>query len=314
MQKKSVVTIVFFLLLSSAFSLFAQSVSPSKIKLRLNLEKNDHFTISYFAHQDISQVLMETEQNINQTIGMYYTYDVLEADAKSYEIKVTYSRVIFNQDGVTGSTRFDSDSIVETVPPAAKGFAALAGQSFFMTITPMGEVTEVKGIDQMLDNMLVSFEGLDTETRQSLSTSLKNQYGDENTRATMQNLMAIYPRKKVGIGDEWTRVTTINQGFPITMETSYKVKALDQNQATLEVFSKMASNPDVPMEMMGMRLAYQLAGSQQGEILLNPRNGWTIRTSINQDLSGEVNLTSDLLPEGQRWPITMVSEYEIITE
>lgn len=314
MHKKVALNLVLFSFFFSTLALFSQSNSPQKVKLRLNLKKNDHFTIRYFARQDISQVLMETEQNINQTIGMYYTYDVLEADAKSYDIKVTYSRVVFNQEGITGSTRFDSDSVVGDIPLAAKGFAALTGQSFYMTVTPMGEVKEIRGIDQILDNMLMVFENLEPETRNSLSNSLKNQYGDENTQATMQNLMAIYPKKKVGVGDEWSRVTTINQGFPITTETTYKIKSMSDGQVQLEVFSKMASNPDVPMEMMGMRLAYQLAGSQQGEILLNPQNGWTTLSVINQDLSGEVNLISDQLPEGQRWPITMVSEYEVKTE
>ncbi|MEZ4826385.1 MAG: DUF6263 family protein [Bacteroidia bacterium] len=306
--------LLFSILLFSTGTAFSQNPGSEKIKLRLNLKKGDHFTIKYLAQQDISQVIMGTDQNINQTIGLYYSYDVVEATKKSYRLKVTYSRVIFNQEGVTGSTRYDSDSVMAEVPVAAKGFAALTGQSFLMDVTTNGEVTAVEGIDQMLDHMLQSFDNLDNQTRDALSHSLKNQYGDENTRATMQNLMAIYPKKKVGVGDEWKKVATIHQGFPLTLQTTYKIKSIAGDDVTLDVFSEIVSDPDTPMEIMGMKLNYRLAGVQQGETHLDPATGWTKGSKINQDLSGEVTMNSELLPGPQTWPITLVSDYDVRSE
>lgn len=310
MNQKSTIFFLLVMIFQTSFSI-AQNSSQKKVQLGLNLKKGDSFVIRFRTNQDISQILMGTEQNMQQVIGMDYRYDVVEANDDEFTVNVTYERIIFNQTGIAGNNTYDSENPAEEIPATAKGFAALVNKSFQMVLTSKGKVREVTGVSKMVEDMVEQFGELDEATRKSLYTSLEKQYGDENTRANMENMMAIYPTKKVRPGDEWTRIITINQGFPLTLETTYKLVSVEGDNANIDVFSKISSDPEFPMEMAGMKLYYEIAGHQEGKTVLSLKNGLTTEATATQDLAGQVTLSTEQLSEDQTWPITMTTTIEV---
>ena len=84
--------------------------------------------------------------------------------------------------------------------------------------------------------------------------------------STMQQMMAIYPDKKVGIGDEWEKTYTINSGFPLEVANKYKLSELSDDGAIIDIFSTIASDPTQPVDLNSFVLSYEVAGHQEGTL------------------------------------------------
>ncbi|MCB0851845.1 MAG: hypothetical protein KDD63_06475 [Bacteroidetes bacterium] len=310
-MKKIIVLLPLILLFFLPVTHYASSPSDQKVKLRLNLKEGDVFQIHTQIDQDISQVLMGQPQNITQSIGVYYQFKVLEVKGKLYSVEVLYTRTSFDTDGLLGSVHYDSQENPEEIPPTAIGYAAMVGQTFNMVVNAKGEVKAISGLDQLLDHMLAVFSEKYPGSSSAMADRLKKQYGDKNMMATMQQMMAIYPNQKVGIGDQWEKRYIINTGFPLEVANTYKLAELTDGEAKIEVFSTIASDPTEPVDMNSFVFNYEVAGHQEGTLTLNTANGWTTESSVNQELSGEVTMNGESLPDPQTWPISMSTKNKL---
>ncbi|MEM9985441.1 MAG: DUF6263 family protein, partial [Bacteroidota bacterium] len=285
------------ILLMGMVAILAASTNPDqkKITLSLNLEKGDSFQIEMMANQDINQVIMGVENNIQQTQGYIYTYDVEDIVDGNYDIEVTYDAIIFNQSTQGMTTEYDSRDTVAEVPLTAQGFAGLVGQSFQMTMASDGSVKEISGMDQMIDNMIDQMEvpGLPKE---QLRDQLKTQMGNESMKGNMAQMVAAYPDKPIKVGNSWTNQSTVRTTMTLVEETTYTLNKVDDGKAYIGVEGTIATDPEgAPMEMMGMSMSFALEGTQKGTMVIDIASGMTLESNINQLISGDVSMSGGQL-------------------
>ena len=288
-----------------AVMLFSCGSGGSKnLDLRLRLEQGKSYGMKMVADQTITQTIQGQTQDVKQTIGMAYTYDVkkVESDGSAL-VDVTYDWVLYSQDGPMGKSEYDSSNPPASIPDAAVGYAALLGQGFSMKITPLGEVADIQGIDALLSHVLDTLNVPAGSARDAIQDSLESQFGEEAMKESFEKATAIYPEKPVALGDSWSKKLVLAMGMPMIVDSTWTLKSRKDGVALVDVKSTIVPNPDAkPMEISGMTIAYEVSGDQSGTLELDEATGWPLRSNMKQSLSGQISAAD------MTWPIAIVSD------
>ena len=284
--------------------LFSCGGGSKKLDLRLRLGQGKSYSTKMVADQTITQTIQGQTQEIKQTIGMAYTYDVKKVESDgSAQVDIAYDWILYSQDGPMGKSEYDSSNPPATLPDAALGYAALLGKGFSMTVTPLGEVTGVQGIDALLWGILDTLNVPAGSTRDALLENLQAQFGEEAMKESFEKATAIYPEKPVAVGDSWSKKLVLAMGMPMIVDNTWTLKSRKDGVAFVDVKSTIAPNPDAkPMEISGMTVSYEVSGDQNGTLELDEATGWPLRSNMTQNLSGQISAA------GMTWPITIVSD------
>lgn len=307
-MKKSLLGILVVILAVSIVS--SGSSAAEKIRLQLRLEEGRAYSIQMIVNQEISQTIQGQQQEMTQTIGLGYIFKVEEMEAEGDAlVKVTYHSALFKHDGPVGTFEYDSSNPPAEVPLLARGFAALVGQSFSMKISPDGHIKDVQGMNAMLSHILEKLDLPEGTMKTSLEKSLREQFGAQGLKESMETMMAIYPNQPVGIGDSWTERTVISRGLPMILDNTWTLKERKNGLAIIEVSSIVKPNPEAaPMEWGPARLTYDISGKQKGTIELEEATGWTTSGKLTQQFSGQIKAEGGgQIPEGMSWPISIES-------
>jgi WD40 repeat protein len=261
-----------------------------KIQYQMRFEAGEKYYLRFITDQTISQTITGQEQNIEQTIGLGYDFDVknVEPNGNAW-VSYTYRWAKFIQKGVGGQLTYDSSEKALTIPPMAQGFAALLDETFSMKITPQGRVEEVEGLQTVRNNIGKKIpEG---PMKEAMMMGLKQFINEEGIKEQTENSMAIYPEKPVGIGDSWRKTIALTQGTAITLENEFILKDRKNGISFIEVKSDIKSNPKAePMKMGTTNISYDLSGKQQGLLEIEESTGRLISSKTNQDASGQIKV------------------------
>jgi hypothetical protein len=260
------------------------------IDLRLRPVKGQVQRIHATVTQKLAQTINGTDQSSTQTIGLGYTFTTenVAADGTA-TIKVSYDAVSYKQAGQLGSVEYDSANPPAQVPQSARSFAALAGQSFTMQITPTGRVTQIEGLDQMVDSILQKREIPEGPNKAMQEKAIRHQFSEEALKENMESMLAIYPERPVKPGEQWTRKASISKGLPMVMDNTFTLKEVGGDVATLDVKSKLTSNSEAtPIDSGPRKLTYSLSGEQTGTMKVDRATGWMKSAEMQQKVSGEM--------------------------
>jgi len=301
MSKKRILTFVGLLVIVAL--LVSCGGGSKKLDLKLRLEPGKSYGAKMIADQTITQTLMGQTQTITQSIGMGYTYQVQSVDPDgSMWVKITYDWVSYKQDSPMGKVSYDSANPPATVPEAAIGYAALVGRGFSAKITPTGEMTDVRGADQMVAEILGAMNLPAGSARDQVEALLRTQLSDEALKDSFEKAALFYPDKPIAVGDSWSGQIALASGMPMILDTTWTLKARKNGVATVETRSDARPNPGAkPLELAGMSISYELSGVQSGSMDLDEKTGWLLGGTLKQDVSGKVSAV------GTSWPITIVS-------
>ncbi|MHC4404828.1 MAG: DUF6263 family protein [Planctomycetota bacterium] len=284
-----------------------------KIELRLRFKEGDSIKQKMITDQQIVQTIQGQKQDMQQAMEMGMTQDVEKVNPDgSARIKVTYHSVKMVQQAPppVGKIEYDSANPPANVHPMAAGMAALVGQSFTIEMTPEGTVTKVEGADEMLERIAEQVPAGGAMVKEQL----KKQFGDEALKQMMEKVTAIYPDNPVDIGDSWNTSIEVTTGFPISMENTYTLIARRDGVAVLDVRSTVKGNPNAkPIEMGPMKIKYNLSGSQYGETEIDEATGWPVKSTMKQDLSGQVEMIGGPAAMSP-WPISIKSDIRVVPD
>ncbi len=308
MKRGNLIRIALLAILLLAVSVYS---AGKTVTLKLNLQKGQSYGVKMVMDQFITQTLQGQKMEITQNIAMGYVLEVMDRDQSgNMKVKVTYKTISFRSKTPMVSLEYDSEKQTDQIDPSLVGYAALVGKSYTMTFTPAGHVLEVGGINEMIDEIISKLELPDEEMKNSVKAQMQAQFGEESIRESMENAFAIYPEKEVKKGSKWKKRIIMSKGFPMIVDTIWKLKSRVDGISTLEVASKVKPNPDAaPLDLGIMKMSYTVSGKQGGTIEVDEDTGWTLRAKIIQNISGTVKMEGQ---QNMEWPMTIKStmEYE----
>jgi hypothetical protein len=308
MTMKSVLGVIAILAFSSLLRPDIGQAADEKIELKFRLAKGETYGLKATIKQEIVQWVQDAEQKTTLTMGVGETLNVKDVDAQgTMTVQVEIASMSVKMKGEQAEVEYDSENPPEEVALPAKLFAAMVGQSFTMKLTPQGHVSELTGVDQMLQKVFDAIEVPDPQMKEAVLADLKRQFGDAALGEMMERTMAIFPDKPVGVGDSWTQTMTLNTGFPSITENTWTLTGRKDGVATVEVKSTLKPNEKAaPMKMGPFSMTFDLSGTQTGTFKLDEATGWFVGGTITQDISGEMSVTGAPDTQGEiKVPMTI---------
>jgi hypothetical protein len=295
-------------------SFIATVADAAPVKLQLRLQKGDRYNIQMVTDQAVNQTILGRTQNTNQMVKIGYLFDVADvATDGTTTVKMTYKSVQFKQSSPNGTVEYDSARPATGNNPLAASLGTLVGQSISAKITPTGTVKEVQGIDQLIARMISGMKIPNNAVKAQIESTLRSQFGEETFKELFSQSLDIYPAQPIDVGDSWSKKMTLSKGFPMTMETIYTLRSVKNNVATVDITSKLKSNPNAPaLQISGASLKQNLAGIQKGSMQIQLSTGMVTQSQLNQDVSGNFQVQG--LPgasQAMSWPVSIKSTVSI---
>jgi hypothetical protein len=286
----------FFLFVAAAItSLTLCSHASAAVPLQLKLTKGKTYYQRTMIDQHITQTVMEQQQVIDMNIGMGTKLDVLDVDsAGNAQIRYTYIWAMTKQTSPMGAVSYDSAQ--QATPPAGmEMLAALLNQSYTVKLSPKGKVLDVQGVEQLKEAVQKKLPpGGDAGPMSNAASTFLEKNG---VKEMTESLMAVYPEKPMEPGQSWTEKKTLTAGFGRIEEAKWTLQKQEAGIATIGVTGTIRSNPDSPpMEMQGMKLRFDVSGTQEATVRVAEATGLIQSEESHQQLKGEVKVGEGAQP------------------
>ena len=265
--------------------------SLDPVVLQLDLEEGAVYRIRTLTTQDMSQSFEGQTFEIGQIMGFEYMYTVTsrEPDGSAW-VDVSYTRAIFESETPLGTESYDSADSSGQIPEGAEGFAAVVGTGFSMKIGSDGEILEIEGLDEMLDQILSGLNLPDAEMRQAFELTMRQQYSEQAMKEQLGNLLFDFPEGSLQVGDSWSFTQESNAILPVVAENTYTLLDFDENTALIEVRSEIRTGTGEGGIDFGLiDFDFTITGTQEGTIQVDLNTGLA-NSVIDQILMGEMTL------------------------
>jgi hypothetical protein len=293
MKKITIAKILFFFF--SLAIVFNACKSEEALTLNFSPEVSKKYEITMLSKQDMSMGAMGDMQN---TIVMNYDLLIKEKDNDgNFIILTTFKKMGFDTKSPQGNISYDSDSKTESDDMASamigKIFGGMIGQSFSMTVNKNGEVTQLKGMEAIFQNIIKNM-GLDTVPGGMQAVAgFRNQFSDEQFKKNFGESFNILPSKEVKVGDTWAIDNSNNMmGFEMKTKNTYTLKDIKGNLAIVELVSDFnlgSENDENDVKM-------KMDGSQSGSLKIDINTGMTIESNIKQNISATQKMMGQEMP------------------
>jgi hypothetical protein len=295
--------------LALLLSLPLSARADEKIDLRLRWSKGDTHHVSVSLDQTVDQVLGTAHQQTTQTVGVKYTFKVADLDAQgNATLSVQYDSVSFHARTPSGVIDYDPGKPANgPMPVTVSALAALVGQSYSVTVDPHGKVTQIIGLQKMLDAVLSHLNASDGVLRAALERTIRQQLSEPNLKQSLHDVFAPFPDHPVAIGESWTRALPVSMGFPMNLRTTYTLKSVEDGVASIAIAGKATTAPNAMLDMGAVKMDYDLKGEQTGSLEITQSTGWTRSASLSQHLAGSATLRGPNA-DPQIVPMTIQSE------
>ncbi len=270
-----------------------------KVKLSVNLNKGDKFTYRIDNKTITIQTIMGTEQVILNQEETEYDFMVKDINQEgNFNIEVVYKRVKLLTETENIKMDFDTDEPSDSINPVFSFIAALPGKSFDIVVTPTGDVLDLIGPNEFVDQISDSVN-LDENMKKALLV----RYGKDQTFSYFKTYFCNYSKKTLKEGHTWPKIKTGLHGFHYISDNLWKLEKFDANIADLRFEGEIKSDKEKPVKIDNIQLYYDVQGNQKGSSTVNITNGLIKKSTINQTFAGNIRVKGMEVPESYKWSV-----------
>ena len=287
----SSVRVVFVAVLAVVFAP-ASAWAQKKVTLKLNLKAGEAYTLTATSKRQSSVTFGGLARKESETATVTVTLKPTEVDKDgTVHGTFTYDAVRVEGDGPDGKYAYDSAKDKEApTAPAAQKYATLVGRPLEVVVTSLGEVTSVKGAEDVADAILEAIEVAD-DRRDAVDQEIRASAGNEGLKEAIQKLIPRYPEKPVPVKTAWTIEQTFTTLPPaVTVHRSYGLHSATGGKVTLivqgAVRSPEGSNDDDDDDAKPAGPTFDLKGTESGGFVVDQATGWIISGGLRASLSG----------------------------
>lgn len=303
-----------FLVAAMVFSL---SACNSKLGLVITAKTGDSY--KYHTLTSItSSSEMQNQKTTNKqdtTTDFIVTVDNVDSEG-NFTMNYKYDSIKFESDSNGSKQTFDSSSS-DSTDSSTSMYKSVIGKGFTTKMTKFGEVTEVSGVDELLDSMIQTMDFGEDENKETniedAKENLKTSFGDEALKSIIQQSTKVFPSDNIKVGDSWDIDTSVSSIVEIDTKTTYTLDKVEKKIAYISVKSEYSTDASKPSDYMGMEMTTDISGSMTGTITVDTRNCILSNGDMTQNMSGKmsVKIPSAEGSEAQTLDIPMDSTVKI---
>ena len=267
----------------------------AQIRLSFNPTMGETYSYRFISEAQITQAVMGMEMPINLTTDMLIEMTVVEKNDNEIRFDYSYQSIAMQFSMPMMNFNFNSETDIATLSGAEREiagmFSALIGKPMSVVFGTDGSVKYISdfGLD-VTNPMMAAFQG---------------QFSEDAMRQMFENTFNIYPNKEVRIGDSWSNNATFAvQGMNTDTKTTYTLRSITGNIATLDVVSVSTTTETEAANQILAELSIELTGETKLDI--------TTGMIINSTMTG--NMGGTFQTEGMEMTMNATSKMTVTLE
>ena len=260
-------------------------------KLHLNPAKGSVY------HYDITNET-ETKMEVNGTevkniskSNAGVSYMVNKDSSGNFIFTIKYDKLhIYTKTG-DNETEADADNGRLSMNLVDRLLAILKDANLVATITPLGEIKQIKGYDDLSAQLLSTLDQNDLNARQIAQKQLDKMIGGEMIQNNLDQIFKIFPDSAVRVGDKW-KINYDQKGDLNFVVTSYfKLKDITSEIVHLTSESEIKSD-NSPTTMMG----YAVTSNLEAKYEIESKTGMLLNSKTDSEIKGTIQLQGTEIP------------------
>ena len=272
----------------------ASDESPKTIKLQLNPQIGKKYKYLVTSETESSQEIGGEEIKNNSNVEMNVEYLFQRDSMKNLLVDLTYTKFSLHVKMGEIEKELNAATAATSFDPSEKMFAAFNNANLYAVVDTLGNVLSLRGIDVIKGKMRQLAAG-NANATDMLNSTMQQYLGEEFFRQTIEKSFKMLSDKPLSAGDTISQTNTLNAGFPITVQTIYKVDAIKNNMA--EIVSDAAINmKEQQMTVEGSDVLATLKGDQTGKIEMDAVTGILKSSDSDFKLKGNLQVAGNNVP------------------
>jgi hypothetical protein len=264
--------------------------------LKLNLEKNKVYHLRKVTQQNIVQSMngMEQTTSVNNTSAV--SIKMIEQTPDFLVTEVRFDTIITKTSAMGQNFTFNStnpgniksDKVNEVMDCLMNRYCATP---LFVKITPTGKVLEIINLKLFSTNVLKDVDSIKGQTAMMVKNQSKGLTDAKTLTTSIESFTNYLPGKDVSVGNSWENVVNTNSGgMSLAVTSKFQLNDIKGNNAFISGDSKIAPAGSEPMEINGMKIFYDLAGTSKATIELNTKSGLVNKSSEKNHMEGTMKI------------------------
>lgn len=291
-------------------SLMLLFFSTDDIDLKLDLEVGEQYTLNSETEIDMTQEIQGMNQEVNTVLNSTMIFNIKDRDGDRYKAEIYYESLTMNmnlpmQQSMVLTSEEDKEGSDNIFSEFLK---VLIDKPFEVSIDQNGKVHEVSGLSGAFDNTLEEFdEKLSAQQINQLESMMAETYSAETFKSNVELITRNLPEQPVALQETWTT----QMGAP-SMEGKIANELMVNEYTDDYILISGDAEVDVdeqiqPGQMPGAENAsFQVNGTVDSSIKLDPESNWVSEAEINQELEGVISVEdAPQMPEGMEIPTTI---------
>lgn len=268
--------------------------SMGQVSLRYKLKPGTVFQIKQQSDQTVMQRIDGLDNRVTNHIEAVLQFKVLQEQKDSYEMEIQFKDIKMKVYSNLSGEILNLDVARTEENSQNRIFKSLLDYPIKAVLKFDGNITGLRGCEQLIERMIEKADIKDDFTRDLLKTSLQNDFGPNAMSQNYKQMTYFYPARKVMVNESWH---TLNKGSSET-DNTWKLLALDKNKAIL------TANGTVNMEVFKSGMNMKLNGKQKSYLVANPYNGFLKELTIEGVAKGSSEIDME---EGKKEIPTVIT-------
>lgn len=279
-----------------------QSAQSDWVTLRLNLKPGSRYRMTSSSQTKMVMLMPAmnkqpaTKMEISGTGTNVMDYAVLYNNPDgTTQVRMTYG-------AMDNNTTMKIGGKIQPMPDNS-ATKALLGQSIEMKLSPEGQVSDVRGLDNIWKKAFsVSNSKMPPAMQRQMESGMKKMFGDNFIKNLMQQGGMMFPENPVRIGNSWThRIETSGQ-LPLVANVHRTLQSRENGALTIaESGALSVGDPTKTVSLGPAALQMAITGTYSGTSILDEATGFTRSTSVAQRYGGTVYTKA----QGKNLPMRM---------
>ena len=200
------------------------------VTLKYVVKKGDKFNYKMVAkttNMEKSPATEDKEIKQDNEINYYYSKEVTDVDESGIiSYKMNFDSISISSSMADQSIKYNSnvnDSVKQN--PAFIQYNAVVGNTFYIRVSPFGEITDVYGLETIYENL---FKALGDTLNEAEKEEVKQSFGKESIKEILQQEYQICPQTSLPVDSNWVKsFNTTVLFFEVVNNAKYTLKTLE---------------------------------------------------------------------------------------
>ncbi len=268
------------------------AASKEYVTLRLNLKPGSEYKMTSVTRTKTVVVMprfkmrLASREEIAGTTTEVMDYAVLYNNPDgTMQIRLTYNAI--KSDFVT-----KTNGKTTKVPASYAATDALIGQQIGLRISPSGEVSDVRGLDNIWKKAFsAKTPGMTPQMRAQMQAGMKKMLGDNFIKSIMQQNGMMLPENPVQIGSSWTKRLQTTGQLPFVIDLKRTLQGRANGLLSIgESGTMIIGSAKKSLNIGSANLKMHISGTYSGTTLLDETSGFTRSSDIAQHFGGNIKV------------------------